>query len=367
MIILGIETSCDETAAAVLEQKTERIQILSNVVASSASLQTKYGGIIPEQAAREQVKSIIPVIEEALTQAFPNYSLQPTHYDLPIDAIAVTYGPGLIGSLLVGVETAKVLAKIWNKPLIPVNHLLGHFWANWINNSISIIDYRTSERQHDKRLTINDMPIFPCLGLLVSGGHTDLVLFTDHDKYQYLGGTRDDAAGECFDKCARLLNLPYPGGPEISKLAQKGDPNKFKLPIPMQNKGLDFSYSGLKTSVSNIVHGLSENKNNIRLTINDKQNLATSIEETIIKSLVNKVVLAIQKYSVEQIIVAGGVAANQKLTKELGTRCKELGVKLHVPPPYLCTDNGAMIAARAFFEKPIDLLKVQANPNLNLG
>src|SRR3990167_11088347 len=187
MIILGIETSCDETAAAVLTNDAKRITILSNVVASSAALQAKYGGVIPEQAAREQIKSIIPVIQEALSEAFPQ--LPTTNYQLhiPIDAIAVTSGPGLIGSLLVGVETAKVLATVWNKPLVPINHLIGHFYANWIGGKI---------------------PTFPCIGLLVSGGHTDLVLFKNHGKYEYLGGTRDDAAGECFDKCARLLNLP---------------------------------------------------------------------------------------------------------------------------------------------------------------
>src|SRR3989338_1513354 len=190
MIILGIETTCDETGAAVLEQKKDKIIILSNVVASSASLQAKYGGIIPEQAAREQIKSIIPVIETALNASRLTLN--------DINAIAVAYGPGLIGSLLVGVETAKTLAYVWNKPLIPVNHLIGHFYANFIGGT----------------------PRFPCLGLLVSGGHTDLVLFKSHGKYIYLGGTRDDAAGECFDKCARLLGLPYPGGPEISKLAQ---------------------------------------------------------------------------------------------------------------------------------------------------
>ncbi len=226
MIILGIETSCDETAAAVLKQTKERIQILSNIVSSSASMQAKYGGIIPEQAARQQIKSIIPVIEESLQLS--GYSRQ------EIDAIAVTYGPGLIGSLLVGVETAKTLSLIWEKPLIPINHLMGHFYANWI-----------SPKQ---------TPTFPCIGLLVSGGHTDLVLFQNHGKYEYLGGTRDDAAGECFDKCARLLGLTYPGGPEISKLAQKGK-DIYKLPRPMINsKNFDFSFSGLKTAVAKIVH-----------------------------------------------------------------------------------------------------------------
>ena len=351
MIILGIETSCDETAVAVLEQKNNRIQILSNVVASSASLQAKYGGIIPEQAAREQLKSIIPVIEESLEVAH----IKPED----LDAIAVTQGPGLIGSLLVGVETAKTLATIWNeqssrasrtKPLIPVNHLIGHFYANWINTL--------------------DTPQFPCLGLLVSGGHTDLVLFTNHGKYKYLGGTRDDAAGECFDKCARLLGLPYPGGPQISKLAKMGDSSKFKLPVPMNDKSLDFSYSGLKTAVANIIHTSKVDFDSLEV----KQDLAASIEETIIKSLINKVVLAIQRYKVDQIMVAGGVAANQKLSSTLKQKCEELDIKLHIPTPSLCTDNGAMIASAAFFlpadrqgQKPIkNPLTLQADPNLAL-
>lgn len=328
-VILGIETSCDETSAAILEQKDESIQILSNIVASSASLQAKYGGIIPEQAAREQIKSIIPVIEETLTVA----KMKPED----LDAIAVTFGPGLIGSLLVGVETAKTLSLVWQKPLIPINHLLGHFYANWIANP----------------------PTFPCLGLLVSGGHTDLVLFTDHGKYTYLGGTRDDAAGECFDKCARLLNLPYPGGPQISKLAQKGDPNKIKLPIPMRSsKDLDFSYSGLKTAVANL---LSAGQNII------KEDLAAALEQAIVTSLVDKVLLALKTHPVKAVILGGGVAANQKLVARLQDTADSLDIKLHIPPPELCTDNGAMIASAGFFQMPVkDPLTLQANPNLSL-
>ncbi len=345
MIILGIETSCDETAAAILQRKNGQIQILSNVVASSALLQAKYGGIIPEQAAREQLRSIIPVIKESLQDI--GYSGQ------EIDGIAVTYGPGLIGSLLVGVETAKVLATLWKKPLIPVNHLIGHFYANWINHTPPI-----------------SLPKFPCLGLLVSGGHTDLVLFKDHGQYKYLGGTRDDAAGECFDKCARLLNLPYPGGPQISKLAEKGHAQVFKLPRPMINSNdFDFSFSGLKTSVLNIVHRISEEKNHKRLTITDKQNLAASIESAIVDVLVIKTIAAAQKYHIEQIIVAGGVAANLKLTADLKLKIKnlKLKIKVAVPPSSLCTDNGAMIAAAAFFLKPItNPLVLQANPALSL-
>lgn len=333
MVILGIETSCDETAAAVLEQKNGRIQILSNVVASSAFLQAKYGGIIPEQAAREQIKSIIPVIDTAINES------RLTIRD--IDAIAVTYGPGLIGSLLVGVETAKVLTLTWKKPLIPINHLIGHFYANWIENP----------------------PVFPCLGLLVSGGHTDLVLFTDHGKYEYLGGTRDDAAGECFDKCARLLGLSYPGGPQISKLAKKGDPKKFKLPIPMKgSKDFDFSYSGLKTAVANLV-------NSLQGTRYSKEDLAASIEQIIVTSLVDKAMLALKVYPVSNVMIAGGVAANQNLVSELKLSIvnSQLSINLHVPPPNLCTDNGAMIAAAAFLQKPIsNTLTLQADPNLAL-
>lgn len=327
MIILGIETSCDETAAALLEQTKKGIQILSNIVTSSASLQAKFGGIIPEQAAREQIKSIMPVIAEALAQA----GIEPNQ----LDAIAVTFGPGLIGSLLVGVETAKTLAQIWHKPIIPVNHLLGHFYANWINPE--------------------QTPTFPCVGLLVSGGHTDLVLFDSHGKYKYLGGTRDDAAGECFDKCARLLGLPYPGGPEISKLALKGK-DIYKLPRPMtDSKDLDFSFSGLKTAVANRVKGSEFNP----------VDLAASIEAAIVDVLVSKTLTAATGYGINQIIVAGGVAANEKLSEEIK---KAFAGKVFIPPPQLCTDNAAMIASAAFFIKPIkDLFQLQANPNLALA
>ncbi|MBI2020420.1 tRNA (adenosine(37)-N6)-threonylcarbamoyltransferase complex transferase subunit TsaD [Candidatus Daviesbacteria bacterium] len=287
-----------------------------------------------------------------------------------LDAIAVTYGPGLIGSLLVGVETAKTLAYVWNKPLIPVNHLIGHFYANWITSAHLRGETKVSPRSH-----LGGVPKFPCLGLLVSGGHTDLVLFHDHSKYTYLGGTRDDAAGECFDKCARLLGLPYPGGPAISKLAKKGDPNKFKLPTPMKGiKGFDFSYSGLKTAVANLLH-TSEVKARLQQdhTSEVKQDLAASIEETIANSLIDKVILAAKKYKVEQIMVAGGVAANQKLVDRLQDTVNSMNPKisLHVPPAHLCTDNAAMIAAAAFFQKPINPpaggpLSLQADPNLTL-
>lgn len=356
--ILGIETSCDETAAAILEQKNGRIQILSNVVGSSAQLHAKFGGIIPEQAAREQVKLILPIIDKAINDAGLKVN--------DIDAIAVTYGPGLIGSLLVGTETAKVLAKVWDKPLIPINHLIGHFYANFIGDN---------------------PPQFPAIGLLVSGGHSDLVLFTEHEKYTYLGGTRDDAAGECFDKCARMLGHTYPGGPVISELAQKGNSKNFTLPHPMSgSKDLDFSFSGLKTAFAklltenfNIQKGGFNKKTNtweqtplINLLENKEQqklyDLCASLEDTIVDSLIDKAILAIQTKHVEQLIVAGGVAANKKLKMKLKTKLGELGVKLYIPEPKLCTDNGAMIASAAFFTKPNNMpLNLQANPNLSLS
>lgn len=331
MIILGIETSCDETSAAILQKEGDGVTILSNIIASSADLQVKYGGIVPEQAAREQVKAIVPVLEEALSQA------KITHSE--IDAIAVTQGPGLIGSLLVGVETAKVLAIIWNKPLIPVNHLIGHFYANWIDNG-------------------NQIPAFPCIGLLVSGGHSDIVIFKDHGVYDYLGGTRDDAAGECFDKCARLLGYEYPGGPKISKLAEEGDPTKFNLPRPLYTSDdYDFSFSGLKTAFSNLLASIDMESSKV----ND---LCASVEQAIIDSLIHKVIRAAKQHSINQIIVAGGVAANKKLITQL---TQQFSGKVLSPPPILCTDNAAMIASAAFYSsiriKPLDL---QANPNLSL-
>ncbi len=338
-IILGIESSCDETAAAVVQRCTVGVKILSNVVATSLSLQAKFGGIIPEQAAREQLKSIIPVIGEAIDKA------QITSNEL--DAVAVTRGPGLIGSLLVGVETAKTLTLLWNKPLVPVNHLIGHFYANWI---------------------YNPLPSFPAIGLLVSGGHTDLIIFKNHGVYQYLGGTRDDAAGECFDKTARLLGLPYPGGPAISKLAATGSPDKFILPKPMINSpDLDFSFSGLKTAVASLAENLKSKTGS--LNPKTQADLAAAIEEAIVDVLVEKTLRAARDYNVEQVLVAGGVAANQKLSQTLrqraATELPHMGVL--IPPPPLCTDNAAYIAIAALYNfRPVNPLSVHADPSLSL-
>ena len=323
MRILGIETSCDETAAAIVENGKV---VLSTTLASSLQLHAKTGGIIPEIAARDQVKAIIPVLKTCLGS-----------YDQSnIDAIAVTQGPGLIGSLLVGVETAKALAFAWHKPLIPVNHLVGHFYANW--------------------LTEDQPPSFPFLFLLVSGGHTDLVIVKDHGVYEWVGGTRDDAAGEAFDKTARLLGFDYPGGPKLSKLAESGNSEEFKLPRPMINSGdFDFSFSGLKTAVLT----LAKDK---QFTDQQKANLACSIEEAIVEVLVKKTVKAAKEYGTKEIALGGGVVANRRLREAM----KENWDCVHIPPPSLCTDNASVIAAAAFYnQKEIPWQEVNADPSLH--
>ncbi len=330
MKILGIETSCDETAAAVVEDGT---RILSNIVASSQALHAKYGGIIPEKAAREQVKAIVPVIREALTTA----DLSPKD----LDAVAVTFGPGLIGSLLIGTETAKTLVLAWDKPLIPVNHLLGHIYANWLNGN---------------------SPELPAVVLLVSGGHTELILMSDHGRFKYLGGTLDDAAGECFDKSARLLGLGYPGGPAIEKAALKvrreqKTVNSQRLPRPMINeKNFDFSFSGLKTAVANASqHVLNKNL------------LALELEEAVSDVLVKKTLTAVEKYRGKSLLLAGGVAANQRLRKKMKSEIEKLQIEFYVPEVKWCTDNAAGIASAAFFNyRPVNPSEVNADPSLSL-
>lgn len=333
MKILGIETSCDETSAAVLEKNDKKIFLKSNIVASSFAMHIKTGGIIPENAAREQIKYILPVIQQACDQA----EIQITD----VDALAVTYGPGLIGSLLVGVETAKTLSLVLRKPLIPVNHMLGHIYANWI------------EHPHIE---------FPALALIVSGGHTDLLLIKGHGKYQLLGGTRDDAAGEAFDKIARLLGFPYPGGPVIEQKAKIGDPKRFIFPRPLVGSGdYDFSFSGLKTAVFREVQAMKQLSNE---TIND---ICAGVQQAITSVLIKKTLKAAQEYTVKSILLSGGVAANQTLKdsfqQTINTQMPT--VKFYAPAKNLCTDNGAMIAAAAFYHYQVTLWKnVNANPEL---
>ncbi len=332
MIILGIETSCDETGAGVIETENKKVKLLKNVVVSSLPLHAKSGGIIPEIAAREQIKYIIPVIEKALVK-------KP-------DAIAVTYGPGLMGSLLVGIETAKTLSFIWKKPIVPVNHLMGHIYANWIEQKSEIE--------------------FPALALVVSGGHTDLVLMKGHEKIKWLGGTRDDAAGEAFDKIGRLLGLPYPGGPAIEKAAEKGNPKAFNFPRPMiDSNDFDFSFSGLKTAVLRETSFLtSRPTSNLSSLIPD---LSASVQQAIVDVLIKKTLRAAQKFNAKSILLGGGVAANTSLRENFKFQISnfKLNAKFFVPPKSLCTDNGAMIAAAAFFNfKPQKWQKLSANPEL---
>ena len=358
MNILGIESSCDETAAAVV---VDGVKILSNVVASSQKMHAKTGGIIPEQAAREQIKSIIPVINESLK----------IEKDSSLDAIAVTVGPGLIGSLLVGAETAKTLAWIWKKPIIPVNHLTAHLYANFIkiqNSKIKLQNYKSKLK--------NKKPEFPALGLVVSGGHTDLVLMHKHGNLEWIGGTRDDAAGEAFDKCARLLGLPYPGGPSIAEAAMKfqASNNKLQLklfPRPLiDDKSFDFSFSGLKTAV---LREIQSNPSSLHLRRNE---LAAQIQEAIVDSLIEKSIKAIKEFLPAQagrpksFLLAGGVAANKRLEEKFKQRVldEKLKIDLRIPPPNLCTDNAVTIASYAFFNyKPVNWRKITARPELTIA
>lgn len=334
MIILGIETSCDETSASIIKtDKNGKIEVLSNIISSSLPLHSKTGGIIPEIAAREQLKYIIPVIKEA-TSVLKDSKKE-------IDYIAVTMGPGLIGSLLVGVETARTLSYVWNKPLIGVNHLFGHIYANWINK---------------------DKIEFPLVSLIVSGGHTDLVLIKNHGDIIWLGGTRDDAAGEAFDKVGRLLNLPYPGGPQIEKMALKVDKDLYKFPKPLiDSKDFDFSFSGLKTAV------LREVENHKDFTDEFISHISFSLQEAVFKVLIEKTLKAVSTFNAKSILLGGGVAANQKLKEEFEKEIQNRNLKtsFYVPEKNFCTDNAAMIATAAFYnQNVIAWNKISANPEL---
>lgn len=341
MRILGTETTCDETSAAVVEDGRK---VLSNVVSSSALLQRKYRGVVPEIAAREQVKVIIPVISVALDRS--DCSID------DIDALAVAYGPGLSGSLLIGVEAAKTLALVWKKPLVPVNHLIGHVYANWIGKKV---------------------PQFPLVALIVSGGHTDLILMTDHGKFRWLGGTRDDAAGEAFDKVARVLGLGYPGGPEIEKVASQSQSAKLesskRLPRPMISEdNFDFSFAGLKTAVVNLVNRHLRGEESSHLGGGDISAIAYEFQKAICEVLVIKTLRAAKKFNAKSIVVGGGVAANDYLRSQLTDHGWKLAIPVFFPPKDLAVDNGAMIAAAAFwFEKTISPLKLQADPALHFA
>ncbi|OGM75153.1 tRNA (adenosine(37)-N6)-threonylcarbamoyltransferase complex transferase subunit TsaD [Candidatus Woesebacteria bacterium RIFOXYB1_FULL_38_16] len=343
MKILGIETSCDETAAAIVEDG--RV-VLSNIVASSQELHIKTGGIIPEHAARAQLESMLHVVEEAFKASGCNQE--------EIDAIAVTTGPGLIGSLLVGIETAKTLAYLWNKPIVPVNHLIGHITACFL--------------KQDSDIAAQKVPEFPAIALVVSGGHTDMILMTDHGKAKWLGGTRDDASGEAFDKIARLLSLPYPGGPSLSKRADNyllryPDKKLNLFPRPMIGSGnYDFSFSGLKTSVFN-------NIKNRRLSDFEIDEYSAEVQAAIADVLVTKTIRAVEKYKPKSLLLAGGVSANRFLRDSFSEyfNGSPTGTSFYVPVVSYCTDNASYIAAAGFYNyKPRMLDQVQVKPEMSI-
>lgn len=342
MKILGIESSCDETAAAIVEDGR---RLLSNVVHSQIDIHAEYGGVVPEVAARSHLEVVNPVINRALQQAELTWE--------DIDAIAVTYAPGLIGSLLVGTLAARTLAVVKNKPLYPIHHVEGHVYANFLNQTA---------------------PEFPLLALIVSGGHSQLVLFRDHGDYELLGQTRDDAVGEAFDKVAKIVGLPYPGGPSVAKAALAGDPYKYQLPKARLDSPYDFSFSGLKTAVLRAVqaevgvdftfpsHELPGRLNDVQ-----RQDFAASFQRIAIETLVDKAERAYRDFQPKSVVIAGGVAANQELRRQLSER---LPLAIDYAPMELCTDNAAMIATLGYYyaqkQEPADPLDLEVVPSLSM-
>ena len=325
MKILGIETSCDETAAAVVE---DGAIILSNQIASQVEIHARYGGIVPEVASRQHILAIIPIIEQAMAEAKANWS--------DLDGVAVTIGPGLAGSLLVGVNVAKAIALARGLPITGVNHLEGHIYANWLGNSV---------------------PLFPLVCLIVSGGHSDLVLMRGYGDYLVLGRTRDDAAGEAFDKAARILGLGYPGGPAIQEAAKNGAAS-LQLPRAWLKGTSDFSFSGAKTALLRLVEGGK---------VSSSADAAASFQEAVVDVLVTKTVAIAKEYRVKQILLAGGVASNELLRQWL---MKNSPIPVLVPEPVLCTDNAAMIAACGYYRfqaGKIDGLDLDVVPSLKLA
>ncbi len=334
--ILAIESSCDETACAILEDGRA---LLASTVASQMELHARYGGVFPEVASRQHVLSIIPVVEQTLVQS--NLTLK------DIDALSVTRGPGLAGSLVVGMNMAKGLALGTGLPLIGVNHLEGHIYSSWIYNAGESIPAE---------------PKFPLRTLLVSGGHTELNLMTDHLTYQRLGSTLDDAAGEAFDKVARLLGLPFPGGPSIQNASANGVATRFKFPRARLDKPYDFSFSGLKTAVLYEVEALKKNKKPLPV-----EDLAASFQAAVLDVLFNKTIKAAREFSAQEILVSGGVSANRAL-REVFQSQKEF--KVHIPAFSLCTDNAAMIAAagyRRYIAGHVSSLDIDVQPTWPLS
>lgn len=360
MKILGIESSCDETAASVVEDGRK---LLSNVIQTQIDIHAQYGGVVPEVAARSHIEVINPVINQALTDAGCTWN--------DIDVIAVTYAPGLIGSLLVGTLAARTLAVIHNKPLYPIHHVEAHVYANFIVDKVAP-RHHEQDSGSDKNGLLNDwipdkvrndtlaelilpskQPDFPMLALIVSGGHTQLVLFRDHGVYELLGQTQDDAVGEAFDKVAKIIGLPYPGGPSIAKAALDGDPLRYKLPKSKLKNPYDFSFSGLKTATLRAVQAetgvdytFPSHELSGRLTDTQRLDFAASFQHIAVETLVDKAEKAFRDYSPASVVIAGGVAANQELRRQLQER---LPLTVEYAPMQLCTDNAAMIAALGYY------------------
>ena len=328
--ILGIESSCDETSISIVKNGKEEIV---TTTLSQIDIHKKFGGVVPEIASRSHAECITIVIEDCLSKA--NMKME------DITAIAVTYGPGLAGSLLVGVEAAKTLALCYNKPLIGVNHMAGHIYAN---NLVDTMD-------------------FPLICLVISGGHTEIIYMDEDLSFKKIGFTIDDSVGEAFDKVARVIDVPYPGGPVIDKLSKIGK-DTYDLPLPMDDDSYNFSFSGIKSAVINLVHNEKQRGNEIR-----KEDLATSFENIVVKTLTKKTMKAIDEYKVKELLIAGGVSANSGIREEFDKLCTEKGIKLVVPKLAYCTDNGAMIAAAGYYYYKKGLFSdysLKINPSLDL-
>ena len=308
--ILGIETSCDETSVSIVKNGKDEV---ATVVLSQMDEHANYGGVVPEIASRMHVENITLVIDECLKKA--NMSMD------DMDAIAVTYGPGLIGCLLIGVSCATTLSYIYNKPLIPVHHIAGHIYANNL---------------------VSEMR-FPLIALVVSGGHTDLIYMEDNYLFKKIGGTLDDAVGECYDKVARVINVPYPGGPLVDKLSYEGN-DTYPLPLPLDDETYNFSFSGIKSAVINLVHNEEQRSNKIR-----KSDIACSFQNRVVEILSKKTMKALKEYNVNNLIIAGGVSANSGIRKKFTELCEKEGINLTIPNIKYCTDNAAMIAAAGYF------------------
>lgn len=308
--ILAIESSCDETSVSIIKNGTTEI---ATVILSQMDIHANYGGVVPEIASRNHIQNITLVIEEVLNKAQINID--------EIDAIAVTYGPGLIGSLLIGLMAAKTLSFIYNKPLVPVHHIAGHIYANNLVKPMN----------------------FPLIALVVSGGHTDLIYMKEDYSFERIGGTLDDAVGEAYDKVARVMGLNYPGGPLVDKLAMTGI-DSYQLPTPLDDNSYNFSFSGIKSAVINLTHNIEQ-----RHEVLNVENLATSFQNRVVDILVKKTMIALEEYQVKNLVVAGGVAANNGLRSKLTRICQERNINLSIPPIKYCTDNAAMIGAAGYY------------------